>query len=118
VACGASCHCSNDSGLIPAIYPSSHAKEESSDAGACRLIPRAAIAAAIRRIIKERGLTQTETAYLVKDAPSQVSLIVTGKLAGFSSERLLRVLARLGHDIEIRTSPAKGKTGKVRLKVG
>ena len=81
------------------------------------LIPKAAIAAEIRRIMKDRGLTQTETAWLVKDAPSQLSLIVTGKLAGFSSERLLRVIARLGNDIEIRTSPAKGKMGKVRLTV-
>jgi hypothetical protein len=28
------------------------------------------------------------------------------------------VLSRLGHDVEIRTSPAKGKIGKVRLTIG
>ena len=81
------------------------------------LIPKAAIAAEIRRIMKERGLTQTETSWLVQDAPSQLSLIATGKLAGFSSERLLRILVRLGNDVEIRTSRAKGKIGKVRLRV-
>ena len=82
------------------------------------LIPKESLAKEIARILDERGLTQTEAAYLIKDAPSQLSLIVNGKLAGFSVERLLRVLQRLGNDIEIRTSRATGKTGKVRLRVG
>jgi hypothetical protein len=59
--------------------------------------------------------TQTEAAYIVRDAPSQLSLMVTGKLTGFSSERLIRTLTRLGRDVEITVRPARGRTGKVRL---
>ena len=46
-------------------------------------------------------MTQIEAAYLAGDAPSQMSLVVSGKLRGFSVERLLRILARLGRDIDI-----------------
>jgi predicted XRE-type DNA-binding protein len=69
----------------------------------------------IARIIEDRGLTQTEASYVIKDAPSQISLVNTGKLDGFSSERLIRMLTRLGRDVEIQISKASGKTGKVRL---
>jgi predicted XRE-type DNA-binding protein len=51
----------------------------------------------------------------MKDAPSQVSLVVTGKLRGFSTERLLRMLARLGRDIEIVVRPSRGRSGKISV---
>ena len=60
-------------------------------------------------------MTQTEAAYIMRDAPSQISLVVTGKLRGFSTERLLRMLARLGRDIDIVIRPSKGKSGKVTV---
>lgn len=59
------------------------------------------VAKQIADTIDDRGLTQTEAAFLMKDAPSQVSLVVTGKLRGFSAERLLRMLAMLGNAVEI-----------------
>jgi len=62
-------------------------------------------------------LTQAEAATLIEDAPSQVSLMVTGKTKGFSSERLLRTLVRLGRDVEIVVRKSKGREGKVRLSV-
>jgi hypothetical protein len=43
--------------------------------------------------------------------------MVTGKLKGFSAERLLRTLARLGRDVEVRIRKAAGRTGKVRIMV-
>ena len=52
---------------------------------------------------------------MMLDAPSQVSLVVTGKLRGFSTERLIRMLARLGRDIDIVIRPSSGKTGKIRV---
>ena len=61
-----------------------------------RVIPKGVLAKEIASILRQRNLTQTEAAWLMKDAPSQVSLVVTGKLRGFSTERLLRMLARLG----------------------
>jgi predicted XRE-type DNA-binding protein len=86
-------------------------------AAAPSIISKSVLANEINRIIRERGLTQTEAAYLLKDAPSQLSLISTGKLTGFSSERLIRTLTGLGRDVEIRIQKAQGKSGKVRIAI-
>jgi predicted XRE-type DNA-binding protein len=79
------------------------------------VIPKAALATEIARILDERGLTQIEAAYEIKDSPSQMSLIVNGKLRGFSSERLIGMLAGFGRDVDIVIRNAKGSTGKVRV---
>jgi predicted XRE-type DNA-binding protein len=88
-----------------------------SAASAEKLIKKAPLAREIARILDERELTQTEASYLVGDAPSQLSLITTGKLSGFSPERLLRTLTRLGRDVQITIRRSRGRTGKVRLSV-
>ncbi len=79
------------------------------------VIPKDVLAKEIARILDDQGLTQTEAAYVMRDAPSQISLVVTGKLRGFSTERLLRMLARLGRDIDIVIRPSKSKSGKVSV---
>jgi predicted XRE-type DNA-binding protein len=80
------------------------------------LIPKARLARAIASAIDELGLTQTEAAWRINDHPSQISLVATGKLNGFSAERLLRMLIRLGRDLEMTIRPAKGKkAGQVRV---
>lgn len=68
----------------------------------------------IGNVLDERELTQTEAAYLMQDAPSQISLVVAGKLRGFSAERLLRMLAKLGYNIDIVAARTKGE-GRVRF---
>jgi predicted XRE-type DNA-binding protein len=80
-----------------------------------RVIPKSVLAKEIAAILRQRQLTQTEAAFIMRDAPSQVSLVVTGKLRGFSTERLLRMLARLGRDVEIVIRPARGRTGKITV---
>lgn len=83
-----------------------------------QVIPKAVLAKEVARILEYRGLTQTEAAYIIKDAPSQISLMVTGKIRGFSSERLIRTLVRLGRDVDIVLRKTKsGGHGKVRLAV-
>lgn len=79
------------------------------------VIPKNVLAKEIANILEDQQLTQTEAAYIMRDAPSQISLVVTGKLRGFSTERLLRMLARLGRDIDIVIRPAKGRTGRVTV---
>ena len=81
------------------------------------LIPKDKLAKDVARVVAQRELTQAEAATLIEDAPSQVSLMVTGKTKGFSSERLLRTLVRLGRDVEIVVRKSKGREGKVRLSV-
>lgn len=84
-------------------------------ASADSVIPKNILAKEIAGILEDQNLTQTEAAYIMRDAPSQISLVVTGKLRGFSTERLLRMLARLGRDIDIVIRPSKGKSGKVTV---
>lgn len=86
-------------------------------AAVASVIPKDLLAKEISTIISEEQLTQTKAAYRIKDAPSQLSLIVNGRLRGFSAERLLRILTRLGRDVEIRIVKAKRSPGKVRMVV-
>ena len=67
------------------------------------------LATAIAQTLKERQLTQSAAARIMQDAASQVSLVVCGHLRGFSVERLMRMLARLGRDVEITVHPRRAK---------
>ena len=79
------------------------------------VIPKSAFAKEIAAILDAEQLTQTEAAYIMRDAPSQISLVVTGKLRGFATDRLVRMLTRLGRDVEITIRPARGRKGKVTV---
>ena len=48
--------------------------------------------------------------------PARVSALMNGKIARFSTDRLLQALSDLGQDVELRITPAK--TAKGRLSVG
>lgn len=76
---------------------------------------RMKLAKTIADMLQDQQLTQTEAAYIMRDAPSQISLVVTGKLRGFSTERLFRMLAALGQDIDIIAKPSRGKHGAIRF---
>jgi predicted XRE-type DNA-binding protein len=68
-------------------------------------IPKEPLAREIRRLVVEKGLSQTDAAAVVQDAPSQLSLLLSGKLRGFSIDRLVRTLLRLGREVEIVVRP-------------
>lgn len=65
------------------------------------LAMKAALARHIRRILKERKLTQTDAAKLTAIPQSEISLLTNYKLAGISVERLLRALTALGVDVQV-----------------
>ena len=69
-------------------------------------IPKEPLAREIRRLIDERGLSQVDAAAIVHDAASQLSLLLSGKLRGFSTDRLVRTLLYLGRDVELVVRPA------------
>lgn len=69
----------------------------------------------VATLLDETGMTQTEASYITGEAPSQLSLICTGKLRGFSLERLIRVRAMLGAHVELVVKSTG--TAKVTLKV-
>lgn len=73
--------------------------------------------AEIQSIVDKRGMSQVQVADETGEARSQVSLLLNSKLRGFSTDRLVRILLRLGRDIEIVIRQARSgkKTGTVRL---
>lgn len=62
---------------------------------------KAKLAGEIRDHLERNKLTQTEASYITGEAPSQLSLICTNKLRGFSLERLLRTRSLLGGALNI-----------------
>jgi predicted XRE-type DNA-binding protein len=62
---------------------------------------KARLAQVISEAIKARGMTQVEAAELLGIDQPKVSRLVRGQLAGFSIDRLFRLVTLLGSDIEI-----------------
>jgi predicted XRE-type DNA-binding protein len=71
-------------------------------------IPKEPLAREIKRLVTEKGLSQADAAVIVHDAASQLSLLLSGKLRGFSIDRLVRTLLRLGREVELVVRPARG----------
>jgi predicted XRE-type DNA-binding protein len=65
---------------------------------------KAQLAVQIRRFIEQKGWTQSEAAEIIGLDQPKVSSLLRGRLAGFSVDRLLNILNRLGHNVEVRIS--------------
>ena len=78
---------------------------------------KAELAARINTIIARRGLKQIEAGTTLGIDQAKVSALRNGKLAGFSTDRLLRMLNRLGQDIEIVVHPKPRSRKEARLRV-
>jgi predicted XRE-type DNA-binding protein len=61
-------------------------------------LTKAQLASHIRRVIKRRRLTQAAAASLMGIDQPKVSALLNGRLANFSSGRLMRLLTALGQD--------------------
>ncbi|OFX10967.1 MAG: hypothetical protein A2516_06605 [Alphaproteobacteria bacterium RIFOXYD12_FULL_60_8] len=80
------------------------------------LMTKAHLALHIRRTIEVRRLTQTRAAEILGLDQPKVSAIINGRLEGFSTERLMRLLNDLGCDVQISISPSHPETrGHVRV---
>ncbi len=62
---------------------------------------KAELVARIDKIIRERRLKQVEAAKLLGLSQPDVSRLLRGNFREYSLERLLRLLARLGRDVDI-----------------
>ena len=80
-------------------------------------LTKAQLASQIRYAIERRRLTQNAAAGLMGVDQPKVSALLNGRLANFSSDRLMRLLARLGRDIEIRVRKASGRRSRGRVTV-
>jgi predicted XRE-type DNA-binding protein len=62
-------------------------------------------------------LTQVATATVMGIDQPKVSALLSGRLTNFSSERLMRLLTRLGQDVEIvvKSKPRGRQRGRIRV---
>jgi predicted XRE-type DNA-binding protein len=82
------------------------------------LLLKAELTFQIHTLIKRRGLTQTAAGRLLGLAQPDVSQLMRLRHTGFSTDRLLRLLLKLGRDVDIVLKPApkrRGAQGKVRV---
>jgi predicted XRE-type DNA-binding protein len=83
-------------------------------------LTKAQLASQIRQVIKRRHLTQRAAAAVVGVDRPKVSALMNGRLANFSSDRLMRMLAALGQDVEIvvKERGATCQPGSIRVVTG
>lgn len=65
---------------------------------------KADLARQITQLIKAKGLTQTQASRVVGVPQPHLSDIMRGRLAGYSAEKLLTIINRLGRRVEVRIS--------------
>lgn len=80
-------------------------------------LTKAQLASHIRNVIKRHRLTQAAAASLMGIDQPKVSALLNGRLANFSSERLMRLLTALGQDVEItvKAKPRNRPHGRIRV---
>ncbi len=76
---------------------------------------KARLALEIYRIVRKRGLTQTEAGRVLGIKQPHVSSLMRNRAGSFSVERLMDFLTALGQDVEISVKPARGRQGEVSL---
>ena len=78
---------------------------------------KAALAAEIGEIIKQRCLTQAQASEILGIPQPKISTMLRGKFRGISEAKMLECMNRLGRDVEIvvRKSPATHSTGCTRV---
>ena len=71
----------------------------------------------IYRLIKRRGITQTEAGKVLGIKQPHVSALMRNRAGAFSVERLMDFLTALGQDIEITVRPTRKAQGEVSVVV-
>ena len=66
---------------------------------------KAELARKISEIINSQKLTQVQAAEILGIDQPKVSLLIRGRLSGFSTDRLMAYLNKLGSDVEITVKP-------------
>ena len=80
-------------------------------------LAKAQLASRIREVVRRKRLTQVVAADVMGIDQPKVSALLNGRLTSFSSERLMRLLTRLGQDVEIvvKTTPRGRQRGRIRV---
>jgi predicted XRE-type DNA-binding protein len=82
-------------------------------------IPRATLGRELQRRIDAFGLSRNDAGAIVDDAPSQMSRLMTGHFDEFSADRLVKMLLRLGTEVEVvlRHGPSLRNRKKAKITV-
>jgi len=96
----------SSSGNVFADLGFPHAEEE---------LAKADLAIHIAQLLAQRKLTQKQAASLLGIDQPKVSALLRGKLEGFSTERLLRLINRLGQDVDIIIRPTRSRRASTRV---
>jgi predicted XRE-type DNA-binding protein len=80
-------------------------------------LAKAELANKIIELIRERKLTQVQAAKVLGVDQPKVSALLRGNLTGFSLERLMRFLLRLGQDIRITVQASPHRRSQARVLV-
>ena len=81
------------------------------------MLARARIVAEIVQIIRARRLTQTAAAKVLGLSQPKVSALLNGQFHGYSQERLIGLLNRLGCDVKIVVTPKRRNRATGRVSV-
>ena len=79
------------------------------------MLLKSTIVIELRRLIKQRKLTQTAAAKLIDVSQADLSKILRGHFRGYSEAKLMRMLTAFGQDVEITTRPHRkaGEAGRI-----
>ncbi len=80
-------------------------------------LAKAGLAIQISKIIKKRKLNQVNAGELLGINQPKISALLSGNLAGFSTDRLIRFLNLLGRDVDIviKEKPVSRKYGHIHV---
>jgi predicted XRE-type DNA-binding protein len=79
------------------------------------LLVKADLTSAIWRVIEQRGLSQKRAAAIVGLDQPKISLLKSGDTRGFSVDRLLKILSRLGYLVNISIEKTREMSGPIRF---
>jgi predicted XRE-type DNA-binding protein len=80
-------------------------------------LAKAQLASLIGQVIKRQRLTQAAAAALMGVDQPKVSALLNGRIANFSSARLMRLLTSLGRDVDIIVRRSSGRRTEGRIRV-
>jgi predicted XRE-type DNA-binding protein len=80
-------------------------------------LTKAQLASLVRQVIARRRLSQVAAAAIMGVDQPKVSALINGRLANFSSERLMHLLTALGQDVDItvKAKPRNRAHGRLRF---
>ena len=76
---------------------------------------KADLVIAICGIVQKRRLSQAAAGKIVGLDQPKISSLMSGDTRGFSTDRLIKILTRLGQDVEIRIRDTTKGKGRVRV---